>query len=192
MKNIFSILFLIFLVFGVSSCSSDAKELEYNDTLNGIYDTDLMYQNLLKINNGDPGGLWVSEEDDPVYGGYCYVAITTLNNNLNKYEYPIVGFDPTNYDPNDETDAKVLKNVNNYYKGCGFEIYRSKDLSNWENCGAIDGSGLGIKRTDWIDTWTWAPELIRDEKGNKGEYCVYVRKHGIHSMGEIFSITFKP
>ena len=171
MKNIFSILFLIFLVFGVSSCSSDAKELEYNDTLNGIYDTDLMYQNLLKINNGDPGGLWVSEEDDPVYGGYCYVAITTLNNNLNKYEYPIVGFDPTNYDPNDETDAKVLKNVNNYYKGCGFEIYRSKDLSNWENCGAIDGSGLGIKRTDWIDTWTWAPELIRDEKS--GMYFLY-------------------
>lgn len=35
-------------------------------------------------------------------------------------------------------------------------------------------------------------ELIRDDKGNKGEYCVYVRKHGIHSMGEIFSITFKP
>lgn len=35
-------------------------------------------------------------------------------------------------------------------------------------------------------------ELIRDDKGNKGEYCVYVRKHGVHSMGEIFSITFKP
>lgn len=141
---------------------SGVTRLDYEDTLDGNYDTDLMYQNLLKINNGDPGGLWVSEEDDPVYGGYCYVAVTTLNNNLNTYEYPVLGFDSAK----DDTEDK-----NNYYKGCGFEIYRSKDLSNWEICGAIDGSGLGIKRTDWIDTWTWAPELIRDDVS--GMYFLY-------------------
>ena len=146
MKKYFILLMLILLLFGITSCDTEATELKYNDTLNGIYDTDLMYQNLLKINNGDPGGLWVSEEEDPVYGGYCYVAVTTLNKSLYSEDYP-------------------------EYSGCGFEIYRSKDLSNWENCGAIDGSGLAIKKTDWIDTWTWAPELIRDEE--TGMYFLY-------------------
>lgn len=137
---------LAVLLSGASCSQIDVSYLKYHDTIDGQYDKNLMYQNLLKVNNGDPGGLWVSEEEDPTYGGYCYMAITTLNNSISATQYP-------------------------NYKGCGFEIYRSKDLSNWENCGVIDGSGLGIQKDDWIDTWTWAPELIRDNE--TGMYFLY-------------------
>lgn len=139
----------LFGAFAPTACAGfgdEYVELPHYDTLDGTYDTELMYRNLLKINNGDPGGLWVSKEDDPVYGGYCYVALATLNNRLSKEDYPD-------------------------YRMAGFEIYRSSDLSNWEACGAIDGSGLGIESGSWIDTWTWAPELFRDAK--TGMYFMY-------------------
>lgn len=166
-KKILSVLLAASLgvgAFALSSCGDGSGvvetdgyvEMPHYDTLDGLYDTDLMYRNLLKTNQGDPGGLWVDKEDDPVYGGYCYMAVTTINNKISSEKYPD-------------------------YKSVGLEIHRSKDLSNWESCGALDGSGLGIPKGGWIDTWTWAPELLRDEE--TGMYFMFFSassdtKHG--------------
>ena len=131
-----------------AGCASGGKaELPVYDTLDGHFDKTLMTQNLLKINNGDPGGLYVSEAEDSEYGGYCYVALTTINNNIS----------------------------HDKYVKAAFEIYRSRNMSDWEMCGAIDGSALGIPADSWIDTWTWAPELVRDP--DSGLYLLYFSAH---------------
>ena len=40
------------------------------------YDTTLFYRNDLEIDGADPGVIYVSEEDDPTYGGWFYMATT--------------------------------------------------------------------------------------------------------------------
>lgn len=36
------------------------------------YDTGLLYKNNTQLWGGDSGVIWVSKEQDPVYGGYFY------------------------------------------------------------------------------------------------------------------------
>ena len=40
------------------------------------YDTSLFYRNDLEIDGADPGVMYVSTEEDPVYGGWFYMAVT--------------------------------------------------------------------------------------------------------------------
>lgn len=51
---------------------------EVSDGLGGgsSFDTSLFYRNDLEIDGADPGVMYVSEEEDPVYGGWFYMAVT--------------------------------------------------------------------------------------------------------------------
>ena len=43
----------------------------------------------------------------------------------------------------------------------GIEVYRSKDMINWEGpCGAREGLALH-KEDVWGDKWFWAPEVFK-------------------------------
>lgn len=97
------------------------------------YDTSLFYRNDRAFDGADPGALWVSKEDDPVYGGYFYCVVT--GGELN--------------DGTRTTGA--------------FTCYRSKDLNAWEKCGAVNGYALQINPTDWCMQDFWAPEYFHEK-----------------------------
>lgn len=68
-----------------ASCSGGGLRLNYYDGLadDGSYNTDLFYRNDLLVNHAaDPGALWVSEEEDPEYGGYYYMYPTGVYYNF--------------------------------------------------------------------------------------------------------------
>ena len=45
---------------------------------------------------------------------------------------------------------------------------RSKDLNDWELCGAVDnGFSCWIDKDEWIQTMTWAPEVLRNPTDGK-------------------------
>ncbi len=97
------------------------------------YDTSLFYRNDRNFDGADPGALWVSKEDYPVYGGYFYCVVT--GGELN--------------DGTRTTGA--------------FTCYRSKDLNAWEKCGAVNGYALQINPTDWCMQDFWAPEYFHEK-----------------------------
>ena len=92
------------MVLGLVGCggSSSKESLVYLDYGTGIdetgaYNNDLYGMNNNDINGADPGCIYVSEEDDPVYGGYFYMYLTgwTLDSNvtLNTSFYEEEGID---------------------------------------------------------------------------------------------------
>lgn len=99
------------------------------------YDTSLFYRNDLEIDGADPGVIYVSTEEDAVYGGWFYMAVTGGGGSS---AYP---------------------------------LYRSRDLSAWEKCGAADGNALEITSSSWSESTYWAPELMRDPVS--GKYFIY-------------------
>ena len=145
----------------VATYGSQDVALEYNTGLEDdttlTYDTSLFRRNDQVIDGADPGVMWVDPEDDPVYGGYFYVAITG------------------------GSSVQEAGQV-----GAAFTIFRSKDLSNWEHIGAakdhngnsMNGQGLELPYESWVYAATWAPELIYETYvGTDGEkhtrYFIY-------------------
>ena len=64
-------------IFSFASCGGDGLigfELGHFDGANTTagYDTDLLYKNTSEFLGGDSGVIYVSEEEDPEYGGYFY------------------------------------------------------------------------------------------------------------------------
>ncbi len=118
----------------------------------GRYNTDMYALNGDDINGADPGCFYVSEEDDPVYGGYYYMYYTGFSKN----------------------DGASLKDE--YYKEnkistLAFKCYRSKDLSNWELCGDMSGYSMVVYEDDWCQDLFWAPEAIQNPAD--GKYYLY-------------------
>lgn len=124
------------------------------------YDHDIYGMNGMRDTIGsDPGAFYVSEKDDPEYGGYYYMYLSDQN---------LI---------NDEQTGLEVEQV---------MVRRSKDMYNWERCGVYeDGRCLQIYKEDWVDnvntTAFWAPEVIRNPAD--GKYYLYFT--GIAKIGQV-------
>lgn len=166
-KLLYSLLSLFF-VFLTAACQNEENYAllpHFQPTAdNTAYDTDLLYKNLSQFWGGDSGVIYVSEEDDPVYGGYFYQYMSgcagVYNGDLTNGAVPS--------DENGNT-ATSSENADHY----GFvTCTRSKDLNDWELVGAVDnGFCLKVMPDEWVYSSVWAPETIYDAKTDK--YYMY-------------------
>ncbi len=161
LKKSFSLALAALLCFGVVGAVGCAEE----DTLvaEGVavpcftgeegekeYDSSVFYRNDLTIFGGDSDVLWVPEERDPVYGGYFY-QYTSGNGGV---------YTPDNWQSG---------TADTMY---GVSCLRSKDLNDWELCGAVDdGFAVEFHKGEWAEDYIWAPEAEYDEKTQK--YYMY-------------------
>lgn len=148
------------LCVGIAGCENSSQEeslvyLDYATGMseNGEYNKELYGMNLNNFQGPDPGCFYLSEEEDPVYGGYFYMYPTSFATQNNAY------FSGEYYKEN---------KITNYVALC----YRSKDLYTWEMCGALDrGYVCVIDEEDWCQDNFWAPEVIRNQAD--GKYYLY-------------------
>ena len=156
--------FLALLVFApaLSACAKKESgfQLQY---FNGMdlekYDTSLLWRNTSEVVNdggGDGDVLWVSEEEDPVNGGWFYLYSTFGGG----YEYTEEGKKPSAV--NGEAAYKAYVTV-----------ARSKDMVDWQPCGALPASYcLKAELDTWVQSNMYAPECIFDPKTEK--YYLYI------------------
>lgn len=105
----------------------------------GRLNSDVYYQNSdFYVSRGDPQAIYVSEEDDPVYGGYYYLYVSS------EWDRPYGSY-------------FVYAN----------ECYRSRDMVKWEKCGVFDGFALRSLPYDWTLRSFWAPEVYRHPEDGK-------------------------
>ena len=110
------------------------------------YDSSVFYRNDLTVFGGDAGVIYVSPEEDATYGGWFYMY--TSGN-----------------------DGVVLQTYGSDHRAC-ITCLRSKDLNDWELCGAVDnGFSCLIYGNEWVLERTWAPEVIRNPQN--GKYYMY-------------------
>lgn len=130
-------------------CSADAGvELKgaqlphYDGVANSEeYDSSVFYRNELTVFGGDSDVIWVSEEQDPVNGGWFYQY--TSGNTL---------YTPSQWFTSSD-------------EGYGISCLRSRNMLDWELCGAVaDGFSVKLYREDWISINLWAPEVVYDEQ----------------------------
>lgn len=148
------------LCFGIAGCTSTEQEdslvyLDYGVGMeeNGEYNTKLYGFNENDVEDPDPGCFYVSEEEDPVYGGYFYMY-------------------PTSFATNEGGLLKDEYYKKNKIKNLVATCYRSKDLYNWERCGVLEkGYVCVIDEEDWCQDYWWAPEVIRNPAD--GKYYLY-------------------
>ena len=117
-----------------------------HNSMNDPYDSKVFYRNNMDVCCGDAGCIYVSEEEDPEWGGYYYLY-ESGNDNMYFQNYPD--------------------------HGSSIAVLRSTDLNNWERCGAVDGGFCCYfdLKTDWVTGATWAPEPMRDPV--TGKYFLY-------------------
>ncbi len=148
-----SVLLLLGVFAGCSSQDSSAVYLDYQTGLDdaGRWDSDYFMKNgSSDVDCADPGCFYVSEEEDPVWGGYYYRYQTGQTSS-----FPVADF-------------YMMNSVTTLVSYCD----RSKDLSSWEPVGALDGFYcMAVRSTDWCKTNFWAPEVIRNP--NDGKYYFY-------------------
>ncbi|MBR4768834.1 MAG: family 43 glycosylhydrolase, partial [Lachnospiraceae bacterium] len=115
-------------------------DLQYRSDLYGLNESN-------DVEGADPGAFYVSEAEDPVYGGYYYMYLT--GSTRDDYGIDDLG-------------------VNCY----AFRCYRSKDLYQWELAGALQqGYSMIVDWGDWAMNAFWAPEVIRNPQD--GKYYMY-------------------
>ncbi len=122
---------------------------------NGEYDTSMFGMNGLgDIGLNDPGCIYVSEEEDPEWGGYFYC-------------YP-GGFAGGDEGAQFDDEYFTENHIANYAGIC----FRSKDLYNWERVGSVGNNRFlcTIDTEDWCGTTWWAPECIRNPADGKYYY----------------------
>lgn len=162
-KKVLSIVLSCATLFSIVGCQDvSGFELGHYDganTTNG-YDSDLLYKNTSEFLGGDSGVIWVSEEDDPEYGGYFYQYMSEAGGSANHGT------------PSTE-DGKTPSNSDDVAYHSHVVITRSKDLVDWECVGQLDnGMGLKLEMDSPIKCGNvWAPEVARDPK--TGKYFMY-------------------
>lgn len=142
----------------------------------GNYNTALYSYNQMDTVGADPGVIWVSEEQDPVYGGYYYAYVTGGANNHFGWSMK----------PDDKYDDNV--------ETCAVQCFRSKDLSTWETAGSEMGS-YGFCLVGYYDDWEgwslntpWAPEVLYN--ASEGLYYMYYNIYAkSRKTGEIKDMT---
>ncbi len=154
-RRLLAIVLAVLMCLAVSGCAG-SESLVYMNYDTGIDEAGRYNYNMYGNNGlGDPGGpdpgvFYVSEEEDPEYGGYFYRYHTSHSTTVPETEY---------YQEN-RIRARVAY--------CD----RSKDLYHWEPAGALAGYySLAIDESDWCYTDYWAPEVIRNPAD--GKYYMY-------------------
>lgn len=118
------------------------KKLDYDNCLKD-YEQGLFYRNKRDLDCADPGAIYVSEEDDPVNGGWFYTYFTG--------------------------DVKLEEGE---YHRAAYRCYRSRDLESFELVGkAGKGHCLVVRDDAWAEKYFWAPEVAFDKKSKK--YYIY-------------------
>ncbi len=150
---------------GCGGASAEEQEsLVYLDYGTGIledgnYNTELYGINIKEPQGGDPHVIYVSEEEDPVNGGWYYMYSGGVGS---APEYQ-------------EEHISVLAVM----------CYRSRDLYQWELCGALDGFCVGIDDEDWCQMHQWGPSVIRNPADGK-YYCYFssavVQGYGVEGI----------
>ena len=149
------------LCMGTVGCKSDNQgqdSLVYLNYATGLdesgnYNDELYGMNINDLGAADPGCFWLSEEEDPRYGGYFYM-------------YPTTSL--ANSDASLNSGYFEENNVSVIAAAC----YRSKDMYHWEKCGALEGGyTLQVDEDDWCQSNFWAPEVIRNPAD--GKYYLY-------------------
>ncbi|MBE6925964.1 MAG: hypothetical protein E7461_03880 [Ruminococcaceae bacterium] len=160
MHRLLSLVLAVMMCLSLAACMGSQQEqdsLVYLDYGTGIdpytdkYNTELYGFNGNAVDGPDPGCFYVSEEEDPEWGGYFYMY-------------------PTSFATNDWAQLYKYKEqgITNLVASC----YRSKDLYNWELCGALEGGySCVVDQEDWCQNYWWAPEVIRNPKD--GKYYMY-------------------
>ncbi len=168
-RKILAVLLMVGILLLVAGCGSDGvlQYMEYGTGVdeNGNYNKELFMQNGSDLVGADPGCFYVSEEEDPEYGGYYYMYLT--------------GHDLGNL-------AGTIGDA----ETAAYMTYRSKDLNNWDVCGVFGGYSMEVKTTDWCSENFWAPEVIRNPAD--GLYYMYFSagyRYGLE--GEYLSKTDK-
>lgn len=120
------------------------KKLNFNNCTEN-YEEGLFYRNKSDLDCADPGAIFVSEEDDPVYGGWFYTYFTG--------------------------EIKLDEGERDY-RMSAYRCYRSRDLENFELVGRAGKGGCLVVRDDsWGEKFFWAPEVTFDKKSKK--YYIY-------------------
>ena len=118
------------------------KKPEFNNCIEN-YEEGLFYKNKSDLDCADPGALYVSEEDDPEYGGWFYTYFTG--------------------------DSALEEGE---YHRAAYRCYRSRDLEHFELVGrAGKGHCLVVRDDAWVEKYFWAPEVTFDKKTKK--YYIY-------------------
>ena len=159
MKKITAFILTLITAGSLVACSGDGKGAAINGAplphYDGVenaeeYDSDIFYRNDLTVFGGDSDVIWVSEEQDPVNGGYFY-------------QYTSGNFLVTQWLEEDQS--------------FGVSCLRSKNLNDWELCGAVDnGFAVRLYREDWVRSDLWAPEVVYDEVTQR--YYMYMSVRG--------------
>lgn len=164
------------LCFGTAGCGNTGQKqedslvhLNYGTGMDedGDYNSKLYGMNHNDIEGADPGCFYLSEEEDPIYGGYFYMYPTSF---------------ATNEGASLADEYYKENKISNLLASC----YRSKDLYNWERCGALEqGFACIIDEEDWCQDLFWAPEVIRNPAN--GKYYMYFNasapeNYGVESM----------
>lgn len=150
------------LCFGIAGCGkTESKQedtfvhLNYKTGMDGKknYNSKLYGMNHNAVEGADPGCFYLSEEEDPVYGGYFYMY-------------------PTSFATNESASMKDEYYKENKISNLLASCYRSKDLYNWERCGVLEkGFTCIIDEEDWCQDLFYAPEVIRNPAD--GKYYMY-------------------
>ena len=126
----------------------------------GSMDSKYFYRNDLNVFGGDADVIWVPEDRDPEYGGYYYMYNS--------------GNDGVELITADDHKATIA-------------CTRSKDLNDWELCGAVDNGfsvWLGKDQSEcWIKSHTWAPEIRYDNTTKK--YYMFFNAVAYDNFGEV-------
>lgn len=138
------------LGFGSEAEEITAFELSHFDGMSedGAMDSAYFYKNEFTLYGGDSQIIWVSEEQSAEYGGYYYMY-------------------------NSGSDGVILQNVggDDPHKSV-ISCFRSKDLSDWTRCGAVDnGFSVRFENDEWPVGNCWAPETIYNSQD--GKYYMY-------------------
>lgn len=146
---------------GLESGKDSLVYLDYGTGINddGNYNTELYGMNIKEPQGGDPSMFYVSEEEDPVYGGYYYMY-SGGTGSAEEYK---------------KEHISVL----------AVTCYRSKDMYQWELCGAMDGMCVAIDEEDWCQMHQWGPCVVRNPADGK-YYCYFssaiVQNYGVASL----------
>ncbi len=164
-KRLTAAFLAVLLCLLAAGCGADGTlvSMNYGTGINaqGHYNTALYGNNgLSDVSGADPGVFYVSEEEDPEYGGYFYRYHTEFTSSVPDTQY---------------------------YTSQGIQVLvaycdRSADLYHWEPAGALAGNyALGIREFDWCNDYFWAPEVIRNPEN--GKYYMYFSAAARQGLG---------
>ena len=131
---------------------------------NGEMDSAYFYRNDFTLYGGDAQIIYVSEEQDETYGGYYYMYNSCCDGVVVQ----------TVYDSQGNVDHRAA-----------MSMFRSKDLSDWRRCGAVDnGFAVRLEKDDWAYDACWAPEVVYSAKDQK-YFMYFSAEANPNALGEV-------